>query len=129
MSVPHPPPVTDSPWFWVLIFTAMALAALLAIGPKYGGRQARLERQYQARERIVTERAAGSKENEVPRTNGQAEHRDLASAEDTLIPLWPLAVVLSGVLILAAIMLVRGRGRPGSLGDGRRGSLGDEGPS
>jgi hypothetical protein len=91
---PHSP-LTDSPWFWVLVFAGMALAALLAIGPKYGGRQARLERQYQARERIDT------------RTNTQELPQDYASADNTLIPLWPLAVILSAVVALAAVMLYR----------------------
>jgi hypothetical protein len=102
------PSVTESPWFWVLMFSGMALAALLAIGPKYGGRQARLERQYQARERIA-EGSSGNSETLDARTNDQAQRRDLASAEDTLVPLWPLAVILSVVMILAAIMLYRGR--------------------
>ena len=44
--------LTDSPWFWVLIFSAMALVALIAMGPKYGGRQSRMEVKYQARQRM-----------------------------------------------------------------------------
>jgi hypothetical protein len=120
-------PVTDSPWFWVLIFSGMALAALLAIGPKYGGRQARLERQYQARERIAAERASGNNEVEAARISHQAERRGFASADDTLIPLWPLVVVLSVVIVVAATMLIRGR--PGSLSRKRPGLFGGEGPS
>jgi hypothetical protein len=46
------PPITDSPWFWALMFSVVALVALVAISGQYGKRQARLERQYQARERI-----------------------------------------------------------------------------
>ena len=115
MDATKRPPLTDSPWFWLLVFSGMALAALLAIGPKYGGRQARLERQYQARERIAAQRAVENIDTESERTNDQAERRDFASPEDTLIPLWPLAVILSVVVVFAAIMLIRGRGRPGSL--------------
>ena len=113
MGLQQRSPVTDSPWFWVLMFSGMALAALLAIGPKYGGRQARLERQYQARERIAARRVANN-QTAAERTSDQAERRDLASAENTLVPLWPLALVLSGIGVFAAIMLIRGRGRPGS---------------
>jgi hypothetical protein len=91
--------VTDSHWFWVLMFSGMALVALLAIGPKYGGRQSRLERQYQARERIATQ------------ANAKTSTQDYASADDTLIPLWPLAVILSAVIVLAAVMLFRGHQR------------------
>ena len=114
MPAPHRLSVTDSPWFWVLMFSGMALAALVAIGPKYGGRQARLERQYQARERIAERRDANNETARV-RTGDQAERRDLASAGETLVPLWPLALLLSVVVILSVIMLVRERRRPGSL--------------
>jgi hypothetical protein len=110
-------PPTDSPWFWVLLFSGMALAALLAIGPKYGGRQARLERQYQARERIAAEQASGNNQAPAERTNEGAGRREFASADQTLIPLWPLAVILSAVVVLSAIMLFRGRRQPGSLAD------------
>ena len=98
-----------------MMFSGMALAALVAIGPKYGGRQARLERQYQARERIAGDRPAGNSEVDAARINEQTKRRELASAEETLIPLWPLALVLSLIVVFAAVMLVRGRGRPGSL--------------
>jgi hypothetical protein len=116
MAAQYRPPVTDSPWFWVMMFSTMALAALLAIGPKYGGRQARLERQYQARERIVAEQTGNSRAHSE-RIDHQAERREFATADDTLVPLWPLAAILSFVAILSAIMLYRGRGRPGSLSD------------
>ncbi len=108
-------PLTDSPWFWVLVFSLMAVAALVAIGPKYGRRQARLELQYQARERIAAERAAKSSQGDASRINDRAERREFASPDETLIPLWPLAAILFAVGGLAAVMLVLGRGRPGSL--------------
>lgn len=107
-------PITDSLWFWVLLFSGMAFVALVAMGPKYGGRQARLEQQYQARERIAAQRAA-------PGEAANGGRRDFATPEATLIELWPLAVVIGGVSILAAAMLVRERRRqhpPGSNGDG-----------
>lgn len=87
----------------------MALAALVSIGPKYGGRQARLERQYQARERIAAENG----EESIGQTDEQQKRRDFASPDATLIPLWPLAVVLSLVMILSLVMLLKGSGRLG----------------
>jgi hypothetical protein len=109
-------PITDSPWFWVLVFSLMALLALLAIGPKYGRRQTRLELQYQARERIAERRATENKPEVAARIDDQTGGREFASPGDNLIPLWPLAAVLVLIAIFSAVMLGRGRGRPGSLG-------------
>jgi hypothetical protein len=112
-------PFTDSPWFWVLAFSLMALAALVAIGPKYGRRQANMEVKYQARERIEAEREAGNNPATEPRSDELAGPRDYASADNTLVPLWPLAAILSVVALFAWVMLVtRSRRRPGSLAGG-----------
>jgi len=110
------PSCTDSPWFWVLIFSGMALGALVSIGPKYGGRQARLERQYQARERIATERIAQNDGGGIGKIDERSARRDFASPDATLVPLWPLAVVLSVVMIVSLVMLLRGAGCFGSSG-------------
>jgi hypothetical protein len=96
-SMSSKPPVTDSPWFWVLMFSLIGIAAIVAIGGQYGKRQARLERQYQARERIA--------ENAV----GDKERQEYSSADDTLIPLWPLAIGLGAVAVGAGGMLWRER--------------------
>ncbi len=93
-------PVTDSPWFWVLLFSVVGLIALGGISGQYGRRQARLERQYQARERIA--------EGEVgDRADRDPARRDYATPQHTLIPIWPLAALLAGVIVLAAVMLRR----------------------
>ncbi len=44
------PSITDSPWLWLALFTAVGLAALLATGGKFGKRQSGIERRYQARD-------------------------------------------------------------------------------
>jgi len=108
-------PLTDSPWFWVLAFSLMALLALLAIGGKYGRRQTRLELQYQARERIAERGAAANNPEAAARIDDQTGRREFASPGDNLIPLWPLAAILVLIAIFSAVMLSRGRGRPGSL--------------
>jgi hypothetical protein len=115
MEVDSRAPITDSPWFWVLAFSLMALLALVAIGGKYGRRQTRLELQYQARERIAERRAAANNPEAAARIDDQTNRREFASPGDNLIPLWPLAAILFLVAILSAAMLRRGRGRPGSL--------------
>jgi hypothetical protein len=112
--------LTDSPWFWVMMFSLMALGALAAIGGKYGQRQATIERQYQARTRVAELRANENNSTDDTRTDQQTAPRDFATSGDPLIPLWPLAVVLVLVALFAGLMLVRGRGRPGSLVAERR---------
>jgi len=92
--------ITDSPWFWVLLFTVVGLIALVGISGQYGKRQARLERQYQARERI----AAGEIGNSAA---ADPERRQYAAPDHTLVPIWPLAVLLGGAATFAAVMLAR----------------------
>ncbi len=100
MSINEKLPITDSPWFWLLLFSVVGLIALVAISGQYGKRQARLERQYQARERIRDD-ALGDD------AVGDPARRDYSTSERTLIPIWPLAVLLGGVLVFAAVMLGR----------------------
>jgi hypothetical protein len=102
------PSITDSPWFWVMLFSLMAIGALLSVGGKYGRRQAGIERQYQARERVMEGQGSAT----------ELSPRPYATADDTLIPLWPLAAALGGLAALAVVMLVRGRLRPDSPADG-----------
>ncbi len=105
----------------------MALAALLAIGGKYGQRQARLERQYQARERVAT---GARGDAAVASTEDGAERRPYATPDVTLIPLWPLKVIFAAIAAVAAVMLFGSRGRTSasSVEPGRPGSLADEAP-
>lgn len=91
----------------------MALISLIAIGPKYGRRQANIERQYQARERVAEKLAAENNSADGGRIDGQESRRPFATADEQLIPLWPLGVLLGLVACFAAAMLYRGR--PGSL--------------
>ena len=108
--------ITDSPWFWVLIFSVMGLLALAVIGGKYGRRQANIERQYQARERVAEKLAAENNPAAADRIEDSDARREYATPGDKLIPIWPLAVLLGLFAVVAAAMLYRGRGRPGSLG-------------
>lgn len=93
-------PITDSPWFWVLAFSVVALFAVGAISGQYGKRQSRLERQYQARERVA-DGAVGDN------ATADSQRREYASPDNTLVPLWPLAIMLVGVIGFAAMMLHR----------------------
>jgi hypothetical protein len=105
------PPITDSPWFYVLAFSSMALLALLVIGPKYGKRQSRLERNYQARERVTESGADGNKVEASGRKEEVAARRDYATPGNTLVPLWPLAIILAIITLFAGFMLQRAQRR------------------
>jgi hypothetical protein len=86
---------TDSPWFWVLVFSVVGLIALASISGQYGKRQSRLERQYQARDRVVDPKFS------------EAERRDFSMPHATLVPIWPLAATLGAMALVAAFMLGR----------------------
>ncbi len=114
MSDSARPPVTDSPWFWVLAFSLMALLALGVVGAsgKYGKRQARIERQYQARQRVaetlVAKDATESGNDPGAPTDLHTTTRNYATPGNTLLPLWPLGAILGLISVVALIMLRRG---------------------
>jgi hypothetical protein len=102
----HVGPITDSPWFWFAIFTAVGLAALLATGGKFGKRQANIENKYQARSAVV------SGELEVGADGAKTTKRPAYSTpEKPLIPLWPLEIVLGLIFVGSLTMLLRQRFR------------------
>ncbi len=95
-------PITDSPWLWFALFTAVGMSALIATGGKLGRRQANIENKYQARTAVATgdlqvEELGGQK-----RTRGAPEY---STPEAPEIPLWPVEVIL-GVLCAASIVLL-----------------------
>jgi hypothetical protein len=101
-------PLTDSAWFWVLLFSLVGLLALVAMSPKYGRRQANIERQYQARERVAEKITAENNPDASARIDDLDARRPyVATTSEKLIPIWPLAVLLALVSLVAAVMLVR----------------------
>lgn len=64
-DAPQTPKVTDSPWFWLMVFSAMAMVAATVIGPKYAVRMARKERMMNANETIAVARQAGVRATDV----------------------------------------------------------------
>lgn len=91
------PPLTDSPWFWVLLFSVVGLVLLAMFSGQIGKRQARLERQYQARERVMEQAV------------DDPTRREYASPDNTLIAIWPLAVLLVAAAVGSATMVWRDR--------------------
>jgi hypothetical protein len=118
MSNAETPTLTDSPWFWVLMFSLVALLALgvIAGSGRYGRRQATLERQYQARQRVaekLVERdhygnpVPVNKTPRIPRTQDDVVPLPYATPENTLLPLWPLAALLVMIAAAAGLILRR----------------------
>lgn len=104
-----PPAITDSPWFWVMLFSTASLVALALIAPKYSMRQRQLEMQYQARE-------------ETLRRNVESDHpADDAptiappAPGDLIIPLGPLFGVCAVLLLVSMVLLKRDARRAGRI--------------
>lgn len=104
------PPITDSPWLWSLLFTAVGLAALLATGGRFGRRQASIENKYQARSAIASGRLERDPEGGPARTVG--EPLEYSTPQRTMIPLWPLEILLGVVAATSLGMLLRERASP-----------------
>ena len=102
-------PLTDSPWFWVLLFSLFAIAglAVLVFSGWYGKRQTRLELQYQARYRVAEKITAENNPSATERTDDSEARRPFATPGNNLIKTWPLAVLLGIVAAVAAAMLYR----------------------
>ena len=113
------PPLTDSPWFWALLFSLVALGgmAVLVFSGWYGKRQTRLELQYQARYRVAERITAENNPAGGERIDDLDARRPFATPGNNLITLWPLAVLLGIVAVAAATMLYRGS-RSAVPGDG-----------
>ena len=86
-----PPRMTDSPWFWAYLFGTAALLALALAGPKFGPRQAQIEREYQGRTRAAQN------------LNDVEPDVKMSTAERTLITLRPLFLGLAALTTAAWI--------------------------
>lgn len=104
MSAPRP--ITDSPWLWFTLFSAVGLTALLATGGKFGNRQAQIERKSQARAAVgegltITQDGTGKKTaTNVP---------EYSRPGMTKIRLKPLALTIGAIFAVSVSMLARER--------------------
>lgn len=103
------PPITDSPYLWFALFTAVGLSALLATGGRFGRRQASIENKYQARSAIAAGRMELDPEGGPARPVGAAPR--FSTPARTMIPLWPLEILLGMILAFCVVMLLRQRAR------------------
>ena len=105
-SVRPPFRVFDSPWFWALAFSSMALVATAIVAPKYAVRQQQIEGRFLGRQQSAIERsrrAAG-----LPPVDLSEEARDRNVAQPRrIVPLWTLSAVAAVAAIGSGIMLRR----------------------
>ena len=87
MSAPRS--LVDSPWFWAYLFSTAALVALALVGPKFGARQAQIEREYQGRTRAAQN------------LNGTDPNLPMSSAAQTIVTLRPLFLGLAALTTVA----------------------------
>ncbi len=79
----------ESPWFWLLVFSLMALVAVVLIGPKYMRRQARLEQKLEGRVRAQQPLETRPAETQLGERGG---------GENDIVTIAPLASFL-GILV------------------------------
>ena len=101
------PPITDSPWFWFSLFTAVGLSALLATGGKFGKRQANIENKYQARSAVAS--GALKVESDGAGVKTATKPPAYSTPEKPLIPIWPLEIVIGLIFVGSLTMLLRQR--------------------
>lgn len=82
--------VADSPWFWLALFSTVALVALVAVHQKYSKRQLRLEARYENRLKAQAARAEGSISEDGPQPVELPVSARRAAPKATLIPLLAL---------------------------------------
>ena|SRR5258708_879866 len=106
-------PLTDSPWFWLLLFGSMALAMLAAIEPKFTRRYQRLERMHQARNQVALRSAASQGEPVAEVGDDSAEPIALNSGGGTLRPImFFLAAMMFAAVLAMAILRRRAEASP-----------------
>lgn len=100
-------PITDSPWLWFALFSAVGLAALLATGGKFGKRQSNIERQYQARAAVASGRLQIRESGVGEKT--AAGVPAYVTPQRPAIPVWPLEIILGLVCAASFGLLLRQR--------------------
>lgn len=91
------PPIAESAWFWMFLFSIIGLLALGIIGPKYGRRQAMIEQNYEGRQEAARRMAQKS---------GQGFPADRSAAppggSKLIIGLEPLLAAVSVLVVVSA---------------------------
>lgn len=107
-----PTPLAESGWFWLLMFSAVALLGILAVTPKYVRRQARAEQRYANRVQTwQAQQSRGAAEN-LAQTDDAAVGQTMES-QPPRASLLPLAALTAAVMAVSAAGLLVSRRRSG----------------
>jgi hypothetical protein len=109
MDSNYKPPITDSPWFWVLLFSAFALFMFWRFSGRYYDRQAQLERHFQAKDRVMNNDPVADRLHTKILGRVDENRRRLATPDEPLIPVWPLIVLLICAIAISSYKLFRQR--------------------
>lgn len=114
--------LAESPWFWLLLFSAAALALLLLIRPKHYARQERIVRMQAARDAGRQEAAERPGEDLRTREGADAGDTDgrpraASSRYGNYLTLRPLVLIVALLVIVAAAGLALSRRVGGAAGD------------
>jgi hypothetical protein len=101
-------PLSDSGWFWALMFSVMAMVAVGVIGPKWDWRQRQLEGRYLGREQAAVERQRRTSGLDPVDLAETAVERE-AVAPGRIVPAWTLASLAAAAAAASAVMLWRER--------------------
>ncbi len=100
------PALTDSPWFWVMMFCAVGSGLVLVMSPKYAKRQGRLELQYQAHQEKARRQFEGEAKAREPGAEGNTAPPTM---DELIIPLGPLLTAFGLLFTVSAVQLWRTR--------------------
>jgi len=108
VTFPGRPPLTDSGWFWALLFSLMGLVGIALIAPKWDWRQQQLESRYLGREEAALERQRRAAGLEPVDLADSAAPREEA-APGRIVPAWTLVALAAAATAGSAAMLWRER--------------------
>jgi hypothetical protein len=98
--------LTDSPWFWALAFSLMALVGIGLISRKFDARQRQIEGRFLGRQEAAIERSRRGAGLPPVDLAEEAREREFAQPR-RIVPLWTLATAASLAAIGSGVMLHR----------------------
>ncbi len=116
MTIPSPgglntrrlPPLTDSGWFWALLFSLMSVIGIALIAPKWDWRQRQLESRFIGGETAAVERQRRS-DGLAPLDLAETAADREAVAPQRIVPAWTLPALAAIAAGFSAVMLWRER--------------------